>query len=530
MNRTGNTTGTNSVDWGVTGSGTNPANAADFGGTLPTGTVSFAAGETSKTITVNVSGDTLVETDDTFTVTLSNPSNGATITTAAATGTIQNDDTSSPADVSYNWAQKAGGNGNDSGRSISVDSSGNIYTTGEFFGTATFGSTSLTSAGSADIFITKHNSNGTLAWSRKMGGGSEDYSRSIRADSSGNIYTTGEFFGTATFGSTSLTSTGGSDIFITKHNSDGTLAWSRKMGGSSNDSGRSIAVDSSGNIYTIGFFAGTATFGNITLTSGGFRDIFITKHNSDGTFAWAQKMGGSSDDSGRSIAVDSSGNIYTTGIFEGTATFGSTSLTSAGSADIFITKHNSDGTFAWARKMGGSSWDYGAGIGVDGSGNIYTTGEFSGTATFGSTSLTSAGGTDIFITKHNSDGTFAWAQKMGGSSNDSGRSTRVNSNGDIYTTGAFLGTATFGSTSLTSTGGNDIFITKHNSDGTLAWAEKMGGNADDYGNDIVLGSSGKLHTTGSFSGTADFDPGDTTANLTSAGGSDIFTAVFGLAT
>ena len=119
---------------------------------------------------------------------------------------------------------------------------------------------------------------------------------------------------------------------------------------------------------------------------------------------------------------------------------------------------------------------------------------------------------------------------MGGSSNDSGRSTRVNSNGDIYTTGAFLGTATFGSTSLTSTGGNDIFITKHNSDGTLAWAEKMGGNADDYGNDIVLGSSGKLHTTGSFSGTADFDPGDTTANLTSAGGSDIFTAVFGLAT
>jgi membrane protease YdiL (CAAX protease family) len=222
-----------------------------------------------------------------------------------------------------------------------------------------------------------------------MGGVSEDYSRSISVDSSGNIYTTGEFFGTATFGSTNLTSAGSADIFITKHNSDGTLAWSRKMGGSSNDSGRSIAVDSSGNIYTIGFFAGTATFGNITLTSGGFRDIFITKHNSDGTFAWAQKMGGSSDDSGRSIAVDSSGNIYTTGIFEGTATFGSTSLTSAGSADIFITKHNTNGTLAWARKMGGSSWDYGAGIGVDGSGNIYTTGEFSGTATFGSTSLTS---------------------------------------------------------------------------------------------------------------------------------------------
>ncbi|WP_017804098.1 Calx-beta domain-containing protein, partial [Nodularia spumigena] len=92
VTRSGNTTGINTVKWAVTGTGANPANAADFGGTLPTGTVTFAANETSKIITVNVSGDTSIEADETFTVTLSNPSNAATITTATATGTIENDD------------------------------------------------------------------------------------------------------------------------------------------------------------------------------------------------------------------------------------------------------------------------------------------------------------------------------------------------------------------------------------------------------------------------------------------------------
>lgn len=86
------TIGDNSVDWAVTGIGTNPADATDFGGTLPSGTISFIEGENSKVITINVSGDTTVEPDENFTITLFNPTNGATITTAIATGTITNDD------------------------------------------------------------------------------------------------------------------------------------------------------------------------------------------------------------------------------------------------------------------------------------------------------------------------------------------------------------------------------------------------------------------------------------------------------
>ncbi|MDH6059217.1 SBBP repeat-containing protein, partial [Chrysosporum bergii ANA360D] len=226
--------------------------------------------------------------------------------------TLSNDDTSLPI---VRWAQKAGGSSSDYGYSIAVDNSGNIYTTGNFSGTATFGNTTLTSVGSADIFITKQDSNGNYLWAQKAGGSGLDSSRSIRADSSGNIYTTGNFSGTATFGNTTLTSAGSVDIFITKQDSNGNYLWAQKAGGSDSDYSSSIAVDNSGNIYTTGYFYETATFGNTTLTSAGNRDIFITKQDSNGDYLWAQKAGGSDSDYSSSIAVDNSGNIYTTGYF-----------------------------------------------------------------------------------------------------------------------------------------------------------------------------------------------------------------------
>ncbi|MBD2602132.1 S8 family serine peptidase [Microcystis aeruginosa CS-583] len=105
VTRAVNTTAANNVNWAVTGSGTSAANATDFvGGVLPSGTVSFAAGETSKVITVNVQGDTTVEPNENFTVTLSNPTNGATITTATAVGTIQNDDEGTSVTLASNYS------------------------------------------------------------------------------------------------------------------------------------------------------------------------------------------------------------------------------------------------------------------------------------------------------------------------------------------------------------------------------------------------------------------------------------------
>ena len=176
-----------------------------------------------------------------------------------------------------------------------------------------------------------------------------DAGTSITTDASGNVYTTGYFYGTVDFdpgsGIYNLASSGG-DIFISKISSSGNFIWAKSIGGSSFDLGNSITTDASGNVYTTGYFNNTVDFdpgsGIYNLASSGYNDIFISKISSSGNFIWAKSIGGSSFDLGNSITTDASGNVYTTGYFNGTVDFdpgfSSFVLTSSGSADIFIHK------------------------------------------------------------------------------------------------------------------------------------------------------------------------------------------------
>jgi hypothetical protein len=175
--------------------------------------------------------------------------------------------------------------------------------------------------------------------------------------------------------------------------------WTAQAGGGATDLGSSITVDSSGNCYIIGYFNGIASFGATDLTSSGGYDIFVAKLNTSGAWQWAVQAGGALADQGKSIAVDSSGNCYITGRFYGTASFGATDLTISGGYDIFVAKLNTSGAWQWAVQAGGVSADAGNSIAVDSSGNCYVTGNFSGAASFGATNLTSSGGDYIFVAK-----------------------------------------------------------------------------------------------------------------------------------
>jgi len=379
-------------------------------------------------------------------------------------------------------------------------------------------------------------------WAKSMGGNDEDVGTSIAVDGSGNVYTTGYFWGTVDFdpgvGTFNLTSVGFHDIFISKLDAAGNLLWAKSMGGADDDWGLSIAVDGSGNVYTTGYFRGTADFdpgaGTYNLTSVGESDIFISKFDASGNFLWAKSIGGTYFDHGKSIAVDGSGNVYTTGSFQGTADFdpgaGTYSLTSAGVYDFFILKLDAAGNFLWAKNIGGTSDDHCNSIAVDGSGNVYTTGSFRGTVDFdpgaGTSNLTSAGNSDIFVSKLDAAGNFGWAKNMGGTNFDEGNSIAVDGSGNVYTTGYFRGTADFdpgvGTNNLTSEGYFDIFISKLDVAGNFVWAKSMGGSFQDEGYSIALDGSGNVYITGYFQGTVDFDPGAGTSNLTSAGSRDIF--------
>src|SRR5205085_7864996 len=156
--------------------------------------------------------------------------------------------------------------------------------------------------------------------------------------------------------------------------------------------------------------------------------VFISRLDQNGNFVWADALGGARASSGVRIALDNSGNVYTTGLFSGTADFdpalATYNLTSHGDTDVFVSKVYSNGSFGWADAMGGSSTDVGTGITVDSSGNVYTTGLFSSTADFdpgpAAYNLTSHGDTDIFVSKITNSGSFVWAKAMGGSGADAG--------------------------------------------------------------------------------------------------------------
>jgi hypothetical protein len=408
------------------------------------------------------------------------------------------------------------------------------------------GAANLSSAGGEDVFISKLDSSGNYVWVKRIGGTDDDSGNAIAVDSSGNVYTTGQFEGVVDFdpgvGTTSLTSAGSADVFISKLDSSGNFVWAKSFGGSSSDEGRSIALDSTGNVYTTGRYQDTADFdpsaGEVELESAGGSDVFVSKLDASGDFVWAKSFGGSSSDDGRSVALDSTGNVYTTGAFRGTADFDpdvlvTAGLVSAGGPDVFISKLDSSGDFVWAKRFGGTNGDYGIAIALDSTGNVYSTGQFIGTVDFdpgaGTENLVSAGGssdTDVFISKLGSSGAYVWAKNLGGTSNDYPESITVDSSGSVYTTGYMYNTADFdpgaGTANLVSAGQGDVFISKMSTSGNYVWAKRIGGTDDDSGNAIAVDSSGNVYTTGQFEGVVDFDPGAGTTNLTSAGSADVF--------
>jgi hypothetical protein len=379
----------------------------------------------------------------------------------------------------------------------------------------------------------------TLIWAKAIGGTETDQGSSIAVDASGNVYTTGSYEGTVDFdpgaGTFNLTAAVNGGIFVSKLDAAGNFVWAKAMGGTGIEVGYSITIDASGNILTTGNFNGTADFdpgaGTFNLTSAAAsNDIFISKLDATGNFVWAKAMGGANTDIGRSIATDAWGYVYTTGMFVNTVDFdpgaGTFNLTSAGIADIFVSKLDAAGNFVWAKAMGGTGFDIGYSIALDASGNVYTTGKFESTADFdpgvGTFNLTSAGVEDIFISKLDAAGNFVWAKSMGGTSYDHGYSIALDASGNVYTTGIFGDTIDFdpgvGTFNLTAAGQLDIFISKLDAAGNFVWVKAMGGANTDIGRSITVDASGNVYTTGEFGGTVDFDPGAGTFNLNSGDG------------
>jgi hypothetical protein len=423
-------------------------------------------------------------------------------------------------DPSWEWAAGGGGYSVDYGHGVAVDSSGNCYVTGKFHGSAVFGATTLTSYGGWDIFVAKLDITGAWQWAVNAGGIFQDEGASIAVDDVENCYITGVFYDVALFGNISLTSLGGLDVFVAKLDTAGDWQWAVRGGGYVGEAGYGIAVDRSGNSYVTGHFMYTATFGSTQLTSQGSADVFVAKLDTNGVWEWAVSGGGSSPDYVCDIALDSNGNTYLTGDFEGSATFGADTVTSLGNADVFIAKLDQDGAWVWARSGGSASIERGYDVAVDSSENVYVTGVFLVSITFGTTTLPSHGSWDVYVVKLNITGDWQWVVSAGSSATEGAWGITVDSSGNPFISGVFDGVVTIGASTIITAGGRDVFVATLDTTGAWQWAVSAGGADWDEGYALTVDGSGYVYVTGYFDGSALF--GETT--LVTQGDFDVFVA------
>ena len=394
------------------------------------------------------------------------------------------------------------------------------------------------------VFIQAQSPN--WVWANSIGGPTEDSGRALVLDAAGNVYSTGNYKGTADFdpgpGVFNLTSNGNNDVFITKTDAAGNFVWAKSIGSTSYDAGTGISVNAAGDVCVVGHYIATVDFDpgsgvvNYNSSTDGC-NMFILKLNTAGDFLWAKVMGGTSATYVNAVTEDAAGNIYTTGSFGTYGDFdpgsGVYPLSVSGAA-MFISKLDALGNFVWAKQIGGTTYDYGRAIKIDPTGDLVIAGSFGGTADFdpgvGVSNLTSAGGFDTFVCKMDTAGVFIWAKGVGGPNTESGISMDVDGLGNIYTTGSFSGTVDFdpgAGVALCSTVVlGDIYLFKLNSSGNFVWVKTMGGPGDDGGFAVTVDALNNVYTTGFFNDSADFDPGIDSLRLTSAGGWDIFITKF----
>ena len=398
------------------------------------------------------------------------------------------------------WAVAPSGLYESDGWDITTDSAGNSYVIGGFIGPATFGSFTLTGFGGEDIFIVKYNASGSVIWAHQAGGNGYDNGNGICLDNNGNIYVTGFYQGSATFGSTLLPSSGGNDMFVAKYDTAGDFIWVKHPTGTSGEYGRKIFADASANLYVTGSFNGTSSFDSYMITSNGTQDIFIAKYDTSGNVVWVRNGGDQTNqDFSFGITADNSGNCYITGCFYFTAQFGSLSVTSIGNSDIFIAKYDPAGNISWLEKAGGSAGnDAGNAISADGYASIYLTGVFYSMAYFDGDTLISAGSADVFTAKYDTAGHVMWARNGGGTNEDSGHDLALDRNGHLYIAGNFDGTASFGSSMINSFGGAGLFTVKYDTSGNVIWAQQASGGSGStiFCNGISSDWAGSIYTTG----------------------------------
>jgi len=381
---------------------------------------------------------------------------------------------------------------------VAAAGNGNVYLAGSFFGTVDLDpgpGVDEQTARPHRAFLSRYDSEGNYIWTRSWGARDAE---KLAVDTGGNIYITGHFSSVIASGRSSSIGSidfdpgpekdyhSGSGVFLSKFDSEGDFMWARTW---DRGKGSEVAVDEDGYVYLTGIFDGAVDFdpGPAAENHAGISSPFLCKLDPEGNFLWVRSLRGIFMGLNTCVAVDRGSNVIVGGSFSNSLNYNlgsdSDTVVSNGKEDIFLGAFDSNGNSLWHCIWGGSGRDYCLGVAVDGSGNVYTTGYFSGKVDFdpgpSSDKHKSRGGPDVYLSKFEPSGNFLWARTWGASEWDKGNGIAFDGGANIYVTGEFCGPVDFdpgsGRDWHTSTGYNDTFLSKFDLDGNFIWARTWGG-------------------------------------------------------
>jgi len=459
-----------------------------------------------------------------------------------------------------------GGSSTDVATGVAVDSSGDAFVTG-FTGSTDFPTTTgafqtacggCTGAGTNNAFITELDPTGsTLIYSTYLGGNNGDAANGIVIGGSGNAYVVGGTFSNNfpvvnALQPTCAGSCTNGDAFVTEINSTGNaLVFSTYLGGTGKETGSGIALDPQGNIYVTGSTNSVSppfpTHNPFqSAYGGGTFDAFVTVYNSSGNaYVYSTYLGGTGDDEGKGIVVDSSSNAYVAGLTSSTNFPRASALQAAngGGNDAFVTKINAAGSaLVFSTYLGGSGADVANSIALDSTNNVYVVGSTTSTnfptqnAYQLSCSSCSAGITDAFVTKINSSGSsLAYSTFLGGSASDQANSVTVDAANNAFVVGQTSSTNFPAANSnyefqssckSCATGGHDVFITEFDQAGDAPiFSSYIGGSTTQAALGVALNSFGQTILTGNTQST-DFPTTSGAEQATLKGGQDAFITAY----
>ncbi len=434
----------------------------------------------------------------------------------------------------YDWVYTAGQDSQCTVNAIVVDPDNNGYVVSFFQGTIDAdpgpGTLNFTAANGGSALLQKISAYGNLIWAKQYGGLGKTATNAIALDGQRNVYISGAYEGTTDFdpglGVQNRSPAGAWDAYVLKLDSAGNFLWVATAGAPAGDEWAfALEVDVAGNSVATGIVNGPTDFdpglGATTLTPSGLQSAFVWKLNANGSLGWIRQIDGSGSAMGRGIDLDSMGNVYACGHFEGIMDLdpgtAMASATSAGLQDGYLLKLDPFGDLLWAQVYGGDSSDRVENVVVGLAGNVYLAGDFQDTVDFdpspgSSFPLSFDLSKSAFLAQIGPNGAFRWAINLPQSNAGEGKILRVDSIGGAYVAGTYWGAIDFdpspiGIFNSATAGTPDAYLLKINALGGFEWAGTIDGFANENPRALALDPNAAIWIGGNYAAFTDFQPG-----------------------